>query len=534
MSADVVTPAASRNSPCPCGSGRRYKDCHGSLGAPTASSAGASTPAPAARRSSYRAPALEWQGIADDEADRLGALMERALAQQLAGKSDDAARLYREVLRVAPRTHDALHMLGVVELGAGNLEEAERLIVEARTLRAPYQTIDHNLQLVQDAIASRQRALPEELCEQALPLMVELAMAAPPARPRPGAAAGVVHVIGRVGDGGWLLERLAALLAPWHPTLWATDALPFATIAGQRAIGIDAESGAVPQGGIHVFAGVALHDVEWLERADADRVVVVCTPARPSQYLDQLRAIARDGARAVDLVFTTPGLAERFGGAGSVLPLPIALPSELPARGSAEASFGTWPIAPPPPFVAGVVGQDGSGVEEARSPEFLARLAQRAGVLAIYDPGRLRYPLGGDPAVRCIARTPGGLERFLGSLDCFVHRVRPWFDEGDGRPLVTAMALGVPVLCPRTSVFAADIRDRVDGLIYGSEDEALEMVGELNRAPAWARSLASAARERSVERLAPAALARRYGELVLGAAPASRSETPAMHVLPAA
>ena len=80
--------------------------------------------------------------------DSLLATLLRDLAS---GKGDDAARLYREVLQAAPRTHDALHMLGVVELGAGNLEEAERLIVEARGLRAPYQTIDHNLQLVQEA-----------------------------------------------------------------------------------------------------------------------------------------------------------------------------------------------------------------------------------------------------------------------------------------------------------------------------------------------------------------------------------------------
>ena len=32
----TIAPPASRNAPCPCGSGRRYKECHGALAAPPA------------------------------------------------------------------------------------------------------------------------------------------------------------------------------------------------------------------------------------------------------------------------------------------------------------------------------------------------------------------------------------------------------------------------------------------------------------------------------------------------------------------
>ena len=38
--ASAVTVAPRRNAPCPCGSGKRYKDCHGAFAAPDYALAG--------------------------------------------------------------------------------------------------------------------------------------------------------------------------------------------------------------------------------------------------------------------------------------------------------------------------------------------------------------------------------------------------------------------------------------------------------------------------------------------------------------
>ena len=87
-----------RNSPCPCGSGKRYKDCHGAIAAedlPTAADA-------AARASQYRAPDPEWTHLSADQQDALGVTMEAALAHQTAGRPDEAAKLYREALKNRP------------------------------------------------------------------------------------------------------------------------------------------------------------------------------------------------------------------------------------------------------------------------------------------------------------------------------------------------------------------------------------------------------------------------------------------------
>jgi glycosyltransferase involved in cell wall biosynthesis len=86
-----------RNDPCPCGSGKRYKNCCGSI---------ADTPR----------------------------LMAAALAAQKARRLDAAERLYREVLALAPNMADALHMLGVIRYERRDYGEAKALIVRALDL----------------------------------------------------------------------------------------------------------------------------------------------------------------------------------------------------------------------------------------------------------------------------------------------------------------------------------------------------------------------------------------------------------------
>jgi predicted TPR repeat methyltransferase len=59
---------------------------------------------------------------------RVGALLKEAVALHQAGKLDEAGARYRQVLDIAPRQFDALHLLGVVQRQQGAAHEALRLI----------------------------------------------------------------------------------------------------------------------------------------------------------------------------------------------------------------------------------------------------------------------------------------------------------------------------------------------------------------------------------------------------------------------
>ena len=89
------TPPASRNAPCPCGSGRRYKDCHGAL--------------------------ADSRSCAGRRAAALAAFGASRAAGGPAGRGD---RPLRPGASRAPNQFDALHMQGVAHFQRGEFERA--------------------------------------------------------------------------------------------------------------------------------------------------------------------------------------------------------------------------------------------------------------------------------------------------------------------------------------------------------------------------------------------------------------------------
>lgn len=93
-----------RNDPCPCGSGRRYKQCHGALAEP---------PTPR---------------------DAGNALLGEALALQQARRLPEAVSRYEQALALLPDSADGWHMLGVIDFEQGRLSLAVERIMRALDL----------------------------------------------------------------------------------------------------------------------------------------------------------------------------------------------------------------------------------------------------------------------------------------------------------------------------------------------------------------------------------------------------------------
>lgn len=138
-----MTPVT-RNSPCSCGSGKRYKHCCGNISCSQAVS--------------RAAPANE-----------IVALKFEALDHQQSGMPDLAERLYRKVLAEVPQEIDCLHMLGIVCLQTARPLEAVRWIFQAAELTDwEVPEIRHNLGLaLHHALLGGDRyALPRRLAYQ--------------------------------------------------------------------------------------------------------------------------------------------------------------------------------------------------------------------------------------------------------------------------------------------------------------------------------------------------------------------------------
>ena len=104
-----------RNDPCPCGSGRRYKECHGKLDA--------GPPSPES-------------------------LVQAALRLHQQGRVEEAERRYRDILAASPGHAVATHYLGLAGWHRGDVAEAERLMRAALELEAGVPDFHNNLGLL--------------------------------------------------------------------------------------------------------------------------------------------------------------------------------------------------------------------------------------------------------------------------------------------------------------------------------------------------------------------------------------------------
>jgi tetratricopeptide (TPR) repeat protein len=125
-----------RNDPCPCGSGRRYKQCHGAMG-------GATSPGPAGPASAPTPETLAARGMQAHQRGDLAA----------------AERDYRAALATAPEHPAALHYLGVIHYQHNRYAEALPLLERAVALVPEEPEFHNNLGLTLAAVDRTDEAI---------------------------------------------------------------------------------------------------------------------------------------------------------------------------------------------------------------------------------------------------------------------------------------------------------------------------------------------------------------------------------------
>ncbi|HSV20820.1 MAG TPA: tetratricopeptide repeat protein [Casimicrobiaceae bacterium] len=285
----TVAAPASRNAPCPCGSGRRYKDCHGAF-TPAGQSGGA---VPAA--------------LAPHQA----ALMQDALARQKGGDLAGAMVAYERVLAESPDDFDALHMLGVVHYQRHAFDRAETLLREAIARNPGVAAARQNLALVLEArrLENAENALCRKVLARLAPLCAPpMAFAAVVAAQRP-----IDLLDGALVDGAGdpLFERLRqGAMGPTRvhkPIAEPIDDRPVVQPAGA----LDAP--------VTLLFGLAA-PLAAFPRAHRDSVrVLVVDRDAPSALHDRLRELSDEGTIAVHLRYATQALADEIALPGALM-----------------------------------------------------------------------------------------------------------------------------------------------------------------------------------------------------------------------
>jgi tetratricopeptide (TPR) repeat protein len=281
-----------RNQPCPCGSGKRFKACHG---APTP--LGTQRPEPR------------------DGATT--AVLDAALSAQRDHRFEEARRLYREVLSHAPNHFDALHMLGVVHYQIGELEEARRYLDRANELLPGSRALRQNRRLVATALDCARTE--RELCREVLPRLTPLCAPSGELMTWLRSASTVHFVAYPLGAlaGLRVCAGLRTLCAPVpvHPWCWHNEA---PSAHGWKVL--DIGFGTHPRGGMLVVCAGEKTMAHWIEAVAPDHVALMVTEDEPGQVIDRLREITLQGRRHAAVLYAAAQLAAAIGLPGTVVP----------------------------------------------------------------------------------------------------------------------------------------------------------------------------------------------------------------------
>lgn len=280
--------AVGRNEPCPCGSGKRYKECHGAIGAPA----------------ELRAPSASPSGVAKTMAD--------ALHAQSSGAAATAASLYRQVLAVDPANFDAMHMLGLVEYEQGDHEAALGLIRRAIELRPELGAPRHNLRLLESM-----PLLEAEICRDVLPRLLPRVDAGFDTAAL--ASALCVHIVlprVPVEHERVAVEQVVSVCAGACLSVWG-DSAGQGDVVSLRVLTADDR----PSGGALVLLVTERPVASWLTAGQVERVLLLATRETPCAIIDRVDELAALGYRRPGLLCATPELALRLR-----LPRTAALP----------------------------------------------------------------------------------------------------------------------------------------------------------------------------------------------------------------
>ena len=137
-----------RNEPCFCGSGKRYKNCHGALAEAAVGRQAAAEAAPAG------AGAVRVGG--DETAEQFA----RACELHEKGQLERAQELYEAVLSKAPDDFEALSALGMLRVQRNDLRAAEGLLRRALGINADSEEANFNLAAVLCDLGRAEESLP--------------------------------------------------------------------------------------------------------------------------------------------------------------------------------------------------------------------------------------------------------------------------------------------------------------------------------------------------------------------------------------